>query len=90
MLGCYGVKFRCGWNWQKIEIWDLQALYNNAMYLVFLDPVSPYPKIVQRNRVRLSSLSNFGRFHAIYWMCVWPHFLASLLTLQTDLDYCEV
>ena len=51
MLGCYGVKFRYGWNWLKIEIWDLQALYSNAMYLVFLDPVSPYPKIVQRNRV---------------------------------------
>ena len=30
MLGCYGVKFRSGWNWLKIEIWDLQALYSNA------------------------------------------------------------
>ena len=50
MLGCYGVKFRCGWNWLKIEIWGLQALYSNDIYLVFLDPVNPYPKIVQRNR----------------------------------------
>ena len=43
MLGCYGVKFRCGWKWLKIEIWDLQALYGNAMYLVFLDPSLTYP-----------------------------------------------
>ena len=51
MLGCYGVKFRCRWNWLKIDIQDLQALYNKAMYLVSFIPVSPYPKNIQARRV---------------------------------------
>ena len=28
----------------EIGFWDPWALYSNAMYLVSLDPVSPYPK----------------------------------------------
>ena len=47
MPGCYVVKFRPRWNWLKIGIYDLQDLYNKAMYLVSLGPVSPYPKNVQ-------------------------------------------
>ena len=33
-----------------MEILDLQAPPNDAMYLVSLDPISPYPKIVEPNR----------------------------------------
>ena len=44
MPGCYGVKFRCRWNWLKIEIWDLQAPYINGMHLVSLVVGGPYPK----------------------------------------------
>ena len=56
MLGCYGETFRCRWNWLKIEIYDLQALSNKAMYLVSLGPVSPYPKNVLAHRATLSAL----------------------------------
>ena len=33
------------WNWLKIGLWDPQTPYNNAVYLVSLDPLSLYPKI---------------------------------------------
>ena len=45
MLVCYGVKFRCRWNWLKIEIWNLQASYNISVQSVSLDPISLYLKI---------------------------------------------
>ena len=35
MLGCYGVKLGCCWNWLKIRIWGLQTSYNNGMDLDF-------------------------------------------------------
>ena len=42
-----------------------------------------------------ASLSNFGRLHAIYWMCVWPFFLApSLMPLkvvdQSSVTYAQM
>ena len=37
------------WNWLKIGLWDPQTPYSNAVYLVSLDPVSPYPQ----NRLKL-------------------------------------
>ena len=45
MLGCYGEKFRCRWNWLKIEIWNLQASYNISVQSVSLDPISLCLKI---------------------------------------------
>ena len=43
----YRVKLKMHWNWLKIGSWDPQTpyAYVNAVYLVSLDPVSPYPKI---------------------------------------------
>ena len=37
-----------------------------------------------------ASLSNFGRLHAIYWICVWPFFLAPSLMPLTVVDQSSV
>ena len=37
-----------------------------------------------------ASLSNFGRLHTIYWMCVWPCFLAPSLMPLTAVDQSSV
>ena len=45
-VGHCKVKFRPGWIWLKIDIWNPLALYSNYVYLVPLDPSSPYPNCV--------------------------------------------
>ena len=44
-----------------MEILDLQAPPSDALYLVSLDPISPYPQIVEPNRVTFGPRSLMSR-----------------------------
>ena len=50
MLGYYGVKLGRHWNGLKIEIWDLQDLHKNAVYLVLKGEIIFIPKIIKTYR----------------------------------------
>ena len=51
MLAYYGVKLGRHWNGLKIEIWDLQDLHKNALYLVLKGEIIFTLKIIKTYRV---------------------------------------
>ena len=51
MPGYYGVKLGRHWNGLKIEIWDLQDLHSNAVYLVSKGEIIFILKIIKTYRV---------------------------------------
>ena len=50
MPGYYGVKLGRHWNGLKIEIWDLQDLHSNTVYLVSKGEIIFTLKIIKTNR----------------------------------------
>ena len=50
MPGYYGVKLGRHWNGLKIEIWDLQDLHSNAVYLVSKGEIIFILKIIKTYR----------------------------------------
>ena len=50
MPGYYGVKLGRHWNGLKIEIWDLQDLHSNTVYLVLKGEIIFVLKIIKTYR----------------------------------------
>ena len=50
MPGYYGVKLGRHWNGLKFEIWDLQDLHSNAVYLVLKGEIIFILKIIKTYR----------------------------------------
>ena len=53
MPGYYGVKLGRHWNGLKIEIWDLQDLHSNTVYLVSKGEIIFTLKIIKTHRDRV-------------------------------------
>ena len=63
MPGYYGVKLGRHWNRLKNEIWDLQDLHSNTVYLLLKGEIIFVPKIIKTYRGSCLTPARQSGFH---------------------------